>query len=157
MRQQGYGYAIVGGVGPTAFYSKAVGAVSHLSKGSWLKGRPDRPVLCRSPVGQVSNVLYLHAKHPTLHPRRKRMRRNAYELCERLSQAQQERRGGWCNVRWTFGQAIPVPARPTNLERRTTARRRWGSRRAGLQCAPQNGLSPDIARRPIEGCGQGLS
>jgi predicted N-acetyltransferase YhbS len=27
MRQQGYGYAIVGGVGPTAFYSKAVGAV----------------------------------------------------------------------------------------------------------------------------------
>ena len=25
--QQGYGYAIVGGVGPTAFYSKAVGAV----------------------------------------------------------------------------------------------------------------------------------
>ena len=27
MRQQGYGYAIIGGVGPTAFYSKAVGAV----------------------------------------------------------------------------------------------------------------------------------
>ena len=27
MRQQGYGYAIGGGVGPTAFYSKAVGAV----------------------------------------------------------------------------------------------------------------------------------
>jgi predicted N-acetyltransferase YhbS len=27
MRQQGFGYAIVGGVGPTAFYSKAVGAV----------------------------------------------------------------------------------------------------------------------------------
>ena len=27
MRQHGYGYAIVGGVGPTAFYSKAVGAV----------------------------------------------------------------------------------------------------------------------------------
>jgi hypothetical protein len=27
MRQQGNGYAIVGGVGPTAFYSKAVGAV----------------------------------------------------------------------------------------------------------------------------------
>jgi Acetyltransferase (GNAT) family len=27
MRQQGFAYAIVGGVGPTAFYSKAVGAV----------------------------------------------------------------------------------------------------------------------------------
>ena len=27
MRQQGFGYAIVGGVGPTAYYSKAVGAV----------------------------------------------------------------------------------------------------------------------------------
>ena len=27
MRQQGYGYAIIGGVGPMAFYSKAVGAV----------------------------------------------------------------------------------------------------------------------------------
>ena len=27
MRQQSYGYAIIGGVGPTAFYSKAVGAV----------------------------------------------------------------------------------------------------------------------------------
>jgi hypothetical protein len=27
LRQQGYGYAIVGGVGPTALYSKAVGAV----------------------------------------------------------------------------------------------------------------------------------
>jgi len=27
MRQQGFGYAIVGGVGPTAYYSKTVGAV----------------------------------------------------------------------------------------------------------------------------------
>jgi hypothetical protein len=27
MRQHGFGYAIVGGVGPAAFYSKAVGAV----------------------------------------------------------------------------------------------------------------------------------
>jgi GNAT superfamily N-acetyltransferase len=27
MRQQGFGYAIVGGVGPAAYYSKAVGAV----------------------------------------------------------------------------------------------------------------------------------
>jgi predicted N-acetyltransferase YhbS len=27
MRQQGFGYAIIGGVGPTAFYSKTVGAV----------------------------------------------------------------------------------------------------------------------------------
>jgi GNAT superfamily N-acetyltransferase len=27
MRQQGFGYAIVGGVGPTAYYSKAVGAI----------------------------------------------------------------------------------------------------------------------------------
>ena len=27
MRQQGFGYAIIGGVGPTAYYSKAVGAV----------------------------------------------------------------------------------------------------------------------------------
>ena len=28
MRQQGYGYAIIGGVGPAAFYAKAVGAVA---------------------------------------------------------------------------------------------------------------------------------
>ena len=28
MRQQGFGYAIIGGVGPAAFYSKAVGAVA---------------------------------------------------------------------------------------------------------------------------------
>jgi GNAT superfamily N-acetyltransferase len=27
MRQQGFGYAIIGGVGPTAYYSKVVGAV----------------------------------------------------------------------------------------------------------------------------------
>jgi GNAT superfamily N-acetyltransferase len=27
MRQQGFGYAIVGGVGPTAYYSKTVGAI----------------------------------------------------------------------------------------------------------------------------------
>jgi predicted N-acetyltransferase YhbS len=27
MRQQGFGYAIIGGVGPTTYYSKAVGAV----------------------------------------------------------------------------------------------------------------------------------
>jgi hypothetical protein len=27
MRQQGYGYAIIGGVGPADYYSKAVGAV----------------------------------------------------------------------------------------------------------------------------------
>ena len=27
MRQQGFGYAIIGGVGPAAFYAKAVGAV----------------------------------------------------------------------------------------------------------------------------------
>ncbi len=26
MRQQGFGYAIIGGVGPAAYYSKAVGA-----------------------------------------------------------------------------------------------------------------------------------
>lgn len=28
MRQQGFGYAIIGGVGPAAFYSKTVGAVT---------------------------------------------------------------------------------------------------------------------------------
>ena len=28
MRQQGFGYAIIGGVGPAEFYSKAVGAVA---------------------------------------------------------------------------------------------------------------------------------
>ena len=28
MRQQGFGYAIIGGVGPAAFYSKVVGAVA---------------------------------------------------------------------------------------------------------------------------------
>jgi GNAT superfamily N-acetyltransferase len=28
MRQQGFGYAIVGGVGPTAYYSKTVGAIT---------------------------------------------------------------------------------------------------------------------------------
>lgn len=27
MRQAGYGYAIIGGVGPTAFYAKTVGAI----------------------------------------------------------------------------------------------------------------------------------
>jgi hypothetical protein len=28
MRQQGFGYAIIGGVGPAAYYSKVVGAVA---------------------------------------------------------------------------------------------------------------------------------
>jgi hypothetical protein len=28
MKQQGFGYAIIGGVGPAAFYSKTVGAVA---------------------------------------------------------------------------------------------------------------------------------
>jgi hypothetical protein len=27
MRQQGFGYAIIGGVGPAAYYAKAVGAL----------------------------------------------------------------------------------------------------------------------------------
>jgi hypothetical protein len=28
MKQQGFGYAIIGGVGPAAFYTKTVGAVA---------------------------------------------------------------------------------------------------------------------------------
>ena len=54
MRQQGYGYAIVGGVGPTAFYSKAVGAV--LIEGSELGVY--RGGYFVAPVRNIERVIY---------------------------------------------------------------------------------------------------
>jgi len=57
MRQQGFGYAIIGGVGPAAFYSKVVGAVPiervrarYLSRPA-LRLRDPPGVLLQRPIG----------------------------------------------------------------------------------------------------------
>jgi predicted N-acetyltransferase YhbS len=55
MRQQGYGYAIVGGVGPTAFYSKAVGAV--LIEGSGTAPRLRPPILLMILLENIARTL----------------------------------------------------------------------------------------------------
>ena len=54
MRQQGYGYAIVGGVGPTAFYSKAVGAVLYRRLGA--RGLSGGYFV--APVRNIERVIY---------------------------------------------------------------------------------------------------